>query len=336
MANCNKLFQDFNKVITPSNEQMQQMKTSREALEKKISAKIKDKLNMNTSYFTQGSSAKDMKTIIIKEDGTYDSDRGVYLPEIPDVAAETVQKYVYDAVKDHTSGGAEHRKKCIRVFYKSAYNIDFPIYYEVKNEDYAYMAVKGIGWVKDDPWHMIKWLEKHKDSNGQLVKIIKYLKVWVSKCNFKMPSGIAFAVWAANNFSEKIDRDDESLYHTLKNIQSELYWNVVCDSPVEPFDDLTDKLKQEQKDKFKKELDKFVDDAKNALDEKNQLAASKIWRKYLGDRYPLGVNEDVDAKERALMFSANQILSGSALLDESGRINTSGGVNHKPHRNYGG
>lgn len=336
MANCNKLFLDYNKVITPSNEEMQKMKTSREALEKKITAKLKEKLDMTVSYYTQGSGAKDMKTIIIKEDGTYDADRGVFLPKKPDVTAETIQKYIYDAVKDHTFDGAEHRKKCVRVFYKSAYNIDFPAYYEVNGEDYAYMAVKGDGWIKDDPWHMIKWLESHKDSNGQLIRIIKYLKVWASKCNFKTPSGIALAVWAANNFSEKKDRDDESLYETLKNIKVEISWSVSCDSPVEPFDDFTSKLSQDQKDKFKKELNKFVDDAKDALDEKNQLESSKIWRKHLGDRFPLGVDEDIDAKERALMFSATQVLTNSALLDDKGRINTTSGVNHKPHRNYGG
>lgn len=335
MANCNKLFLDFNKVITPSNEQMQQMKTSREALEKKITAKLKEKLNMTPTYYTQGSGAKDMKTIIIKEDGTYDADRGVYLPQKPDVTAETVQRYIYDAVKDHTSDGAEHRMKCVRVFYKSAYNIDFPAYYEVEGEDYAYMAVKGIGWIKDDPWHMIKWLEKHKDENGQLVRIIKYLKAWASKCNFKMPSGIALAVWAANNFSPKLDRDDESLYETLKNIKDELYWRVICISPVEPFDDLTSKLTQGQKEKFKSELDKFVDDAKKALDEKNQLKSSEIWRNYLGDRFPLGADEDLDAKEQALLSAAAHVLSGSAYLDKAGKINETTGVFHKPHRNYG-
>lgn len=336
MANCNKLFLDYNKEITPSAEQMQQMKTSREALQKKITAKLKDKLDMAVTYYTQGSGAKDMKTIIIKEDGTYDADRGVYLPEKPGVSAETVQKYIYDAVKDHTSDGAEHRKKCIRVFYKSAYNIDFPAYYEVAGEDYAYMAVKGEGWIKDDPWHMIKWLEKRKDENGQLVKIIKYLKAWASKCSFKMPSGIAFAVWAANNFSEKVDRDDESLYYTLKNIQSELFWGVSCISPVEPFDDLTSKLSKEQKTKFKEELDKFVEEAKKALDEKNQLKSSKIWRKFLGDRFPLGADEDTDVKENALLQSASYILNHSAYLGKSGNVNNSEGVLHKPHRNYGG
>ena len=335
MANCNKLFQDFNKVITPSNEEMQKMKNSRQALEKKITAKLYEKLGVKPSYFTQGSGARDMKTIIIKEDDTYDADRGVYLPEKPSVNAETVQKYIYDAVKDHTKDGAEHRKKCIRVFFKSAYNIDFPAYYEVEDEDYAYMAVKGSGWIKDDPWHMIGWLAKHKDSNGQLVRIIKYLKAWSSKCNFKMPSGIAMAVWACKNYSEKKDRDDESLYETLRSIKAELFWSVSCDSPVEPYDDLTSKLTQDQKDKFKKELDKFVDDAKEALDEENELKSSKIWRKYLGNRFPLGVDEEAEAKERVLMSSATNVLNGSALLDSFGRINETEGVKHQSHRNYG-
>lgn len=117
------------------------MKTSREALEKKMAAKLKEKIRYECILLHTRFGAKDMKTIIVKEDGTYDADRGVYLPHEPKVSAETVQKYIYDAVKDHTTDGAEDRKKCVRVFYKSAYNIDFPSYYEVKGEDYAYMAV---------------------------------------------------------------------------------------------------------------------------------------------------------------------------------------------------
>ena len=91
-----------------------------------------------------------------------------------------------------------------------------------------------------------------------------------------------------------------------------------------------------KEDKFKKELDKFVEDAKEALDEKNQLKSSKIWRDYLGGRFPLGVDEDIDAKETALTKSATHVLTGSALLDTKGVINTTLGVAHQPHRNYGG
>lgn len=336
MANCNKLFLDFNKEITLSQQQMQQMKTSRVALEEKITKKLKDKLGLTPSYFTQGSGANKMKTIIIKEDGTYDADRGIFLPEKPSVSAETVQSYVYDAVKDHTSGGASHRKKCIRVYYKSAYNIDFPVYYEISDYSYSYLAVKGNGWIKDDPEKMIDWICERKDENGQLIRIIKYLKAWASKCSFKMPSGIALSVWAAENLEESMDRDDKALLGTLKNIQSALFFGVACTSPVEPFDDLTSKLSQDQKTKFKEELDAFCSDAQKAVDEPNQLKSSKIWRKYLGERFCLGKDEDVDAKTNSLFSSASTIKSGSALLSSSGAINITEGVRHLTHRNYGG
>lgn len=336
MANCNKLFGDYNKKITPTSEERQKMKKSREALERKITAKIQEKLDMIPTYYTQGSSAKDMRTIVTKEDGTYDADRGVYLPSKPNVTAETVQRYVFEAVKGHTDDSAEHRKKCIRVFYKSAYNIDFPVYYEVKGEDYAYMAVKGEGWIKDDPWHMIKWLEKHKDKEGQLIRVIKYLKVWASNQNFKMPSGIAFAVWAANNFVAKTDRDDKALYDTLIGIKDSIKNSIECISPVEPYDNFLNKMSDAQKKKFKDALDSFIDDAKKALDEPNQLKSSKLWQDHLGPRFPLGADEDVDVKSNALSQLSGVILGQNAKLDSAGNINTTAGVSHKPHRNYGG
>lgn len=336
MANCNKQFLDYCKVITPTFEQMQQMKTSRQALEKKITAKLQDKLGMTPSYYTQGSGAHRMRTIIIKENGTYDADRGVYLPEKPNVSATTVQGYIYDAVNDHTADGAEHRKKCIRVLYRCAYNIDFPVYYEVEGESFAHLAVKDNGWIKDDPWHMVTWLEGYKDADGQLVRMIKYLKGWASKCSCKMPSGIALAVWAARNFSAVKDRDDKCLYELLVAIRSSVYYSVTCYSPVEPFDDLTAKMSDDQKSRFKSELDKFIADAKKAIDEPNQLTASRLWQKYLGYRFPDGADEDTESKARALAASASAILTQSARLSSTGQINSTTGVSHQFHRNYGG
>lgn len=336
MSNCNKLFLDYNKAITPTAEQMQRMKTSRQALEKKITAKLQEKLGMTPSYYTQGSGAHKMRTIIIKENGTYDADRGVYLPEKPSVSGDTVQRYVLEAVNDHTADGAEHRRKCIRVFYKCAYNIDFPIYYEVDDEDYAYMAIKGDGWIRDDPWHMITWFEGYKDAEGQLVRMVKYLKGWASKCSFKMPSGIALTVWAARNFSAGKDRDDQCLHQLLKAIKTSVFFRVSCYSPVEPFDDLTAKLSEDQKNKFKEELDKFIADAQKALDEPNQLKSSRLWQKYLGYRFPDGADEDTDRKANALFASAASVLGQTARLNPAGQINTSSGVSHQFHRNYGG
>lgn len=242
---------------------------------------------------------------------------------------------MYDAVKDHTDDGAEHRKKCIRVFYKGAYNIDFPVYYEVENESYSYLAIKGDGWIKDDPQKMIEWFDDYRDEDGQLIRIIKYLKAWASKCNHKMPSGIALAVWAAKNFVADKDRDDKCLLSVLKGIKSSCFWSVSCPSPVEPYDDLTSKLSDDQKTKFKAALNEFIADAELAVDEENQLEASKYWRKYLGNRFPEGLDENVDKRMSALMAAATTVLSSTAKLDSLGAINTVNGVQHQGHRNYG-
>ena len=336
MADCNKLFLDYNKAITPTSTQRQTMKTSRKSLEKKIADKLYEKLEMRVTFYTQGSDAHKMKTIIIKEDGTFDSDRGVYLPRKPSVSGETVQGYIYDAVKDHTKAGAQHRKKCIRVIFQCEYNIDFPAYYEVDGEDFAYMAIKAHDWIKDDPWHMITWLEKYKDADGQYIRMIKYLKGWASKrkCNGKMPSGIALAVWTARYFSAEAGRDDKCLLKLLKAIKAAVQYSVTCYAPVEPFDDLTAKLTKAQKDNFLEELTLFCEEAQKAIDEEDKLKASKIWRKYLGDRFPEGVSKEDEKRADTLLASAGIVTSG-AYLSRDGNINSTSGIPHLGHRNYG-
>jgi hypothetical protein len=336
MANCNKLFNDFVKKVTPSADQMQTMKNSRKKLEDKIREFIKNKLELLVCFYTQGSGSPKMKTLIIKADGTYDADRGVYIQGDPELTPETVQGYVYDAVKDHTDDGAEHRKKCIRVLYKSAYNIDFPVYYETKGEALSYLAVKGNGWIKDDPAKMIEWFCELKVDCGQLLKMVKCLKAWASETSHKMPSGIALTVWAAKSFVAVEDRDDKCLLELLKAIKNSILFSVACLSPVEPYDDLVAKLTDAQKEKFREALDSFIADAELAINENNQLAASKLWIKHLGTRFPEGLDEDVDKRSAALFATAAMVLSENAKLDRSGNINTSVGVEHKPHRNYGG
>lgn len=336
MANCNKLFTDFVKKITPSLDQMQTMKNSRKKLEDKIKEFIKDKLGLLVCFYTQGSGSPKMKTLIVKADGTYDADRGVYIQGDPELAPETVQGYVYDAVKDHTDDGAEHRRKCIRVLYRSAYNIDFPVYYEAEGETISYLAVKGNGWIKDDPAKMIEWFNELKDENGQLLKMTKCLKAWASEVSHKMPSGIALTVWAARNFVAVEDRDDKCLLELLKSIRNSISFSVICLSPVESYDDLVAKLTDTQKEKFREALSAFITDAEQAIDESNQLAASKLWIKHLGKRFPEGLDEDVDKRSATLFATAAMVLSNNAKLNRSGNINTSTGVEHKPHRNYGG
>ena len=107
--------------------------------------------------------------------------------------------------------------------------------------------------------------------------------------------------------------------------------------PVTPFDDVCKKLSSEQKSNFKDALKAFIDDAKDALESKNQLEASQLWQVHLGDRFPDGADEDTDAKEAALRSISEKVLASNAYSQRSGVLNEDTlGVKNQPHTNYGG
>lgn len=340
MANTNKLFLDFKEKISLTKAQRDKLRTSRTAVEKKIRTALNEKEGINfKGFYIQGSESLTFRTVVLKKDGTYDVDLGVYLSSKPaDITCTTVMKYVYDAIKEHTEGGASHLKKCIRIVYAGNFDIDLPVYYQGNDDATPYIAVKNGEWRKDDPKGTAEWFrEKKKDTNGQLVRVIQYLKMWADKDarGFKTPSGFALTVWAANNFVKHADRDDKALLDTLKGIQNALLLGVNCFCPKEPFDNLTDNLSDDQKTKFKTALADFITDAEAAISEKNQLAASKLWQKHLGANFPDGVDEDVEAKEKKLREQQEAIASGAAKLSSAGIIQTNSGVSHQPHRNFG-
>ncbi len=341
MANTNKLFLDFNEKISLTPAQRKKLASSRTAVEEKIRTELTKKEGIEfKGFFIQGSQALTFRTGVLKKDGTYDVDLGVYLSAKPnDITCTTVQKYVFDAVKDHTDAGASHLKKCIRLVYAGDFDIDLPVYYQGGNDATPYIAVKNGDWRKDDPKGTAEWFrEKKKGTNGQLVRIIKYLKIWADKDErgFKMPSGFALTVWAVNSFKQQDDRDDKALFETLKAIKSSLSYDLSCYCPKEPYDNLNSNLDDNQKTKFKNALDAFITDAEKAINEKNQLKASKLWQNHLGDRFPEGADEDVDQKEKELRSMTAAVTAGTAKLNTAGQIQTNSGVSHQSHRNFGG
>jgi len=335
MANCNKLFLDFNTNISLVKKQVDALIKSRKAVEATIVKYFKENTTLSVpKFWIQGSYI--MKTLVIKKDGTYDVDLGVYFMDKPEVEAKTVQNYVKLALKDQTGTTPEHRQRCVRVIYAGDYNIDLPVYYKLNEDDHPFIAVKDNGWEESDPINLKKWFEDKKDSNGQLCRIVKYLKVWADKLNFKATSGIALSVWAANNYVEN-EREDVAFLNVLKAIKLEIGTDCNCLNPESPFDDLTTRLDATQKEKFVTALTSIIDDGELAIDSDNQLEASKKWRAHLGkDRFPEGKDEDVDAKLELLNAAKSVVLGGSAKLNKEGEIQTAQGINHKPHKNYGG
>lgn len=336
MANCNKLFKDFNVELNVSSAKKTKLKTSKHDLRDRIRKDFaKNHPDYKPTFFTQGSSK--LGTMIRTKDDECDMDDGVYFQIKPGVTGTTFQGWVKDAVKDATSENPEHRKKCIRVYYKGDYHIDLPVYYKQENDNHPFLGVKDSDWEESDPKEFIEWFKGKRDKNGQLVRVVRYLKAWGDHKRNKMPCGLVMSVLSEKNIKFN-DRDDIALRDTLKEIKRTLDINWTCKMPVVPFDDLFTDYDDTRKNNFLTALDDFIVDANTAIDtEKNQLKASRLWQKHLGKYFPDGADEDVDAKEASLLEKAILINAGIASTNKNGQITKecADDVKNQPHKFYG-
>ena len=226
----------------------------------------------------------------------------------PDVTATTLQRWVVEAVDGYTSVKPEHRKKCVRTIFAGDYEIDHPVYYKIDNQDYK-IAVKDNGWETSDPKAMIDCFKKEKDTEGKIIRIIMYLKAWCDHNPKKMPSGLAMTILALNAKNKIVlnDRDDITLKDILIEIKKALDLKFECIVPALPNDDLFSDFDTAKKKHILDTLSDFITDAESALKEENQLKASKLWRRYLGNRFPEGEdkNEEKTIKKVAITTGAS-------------------------------
>jgi hypothetical protein len=184
------------------------------------------------------------------------------------------------AVKDYTETTQEHRKKCIRNIFAGDYEIDMPVYSKVDGKEYQ-LAIKNVGWEDSDPKAMVDWFNKRKDKDGKLVRKVKDMKAWGDNERNRMPNGLAMSI-LASNAKEKIwmsERDDVTLKDILKEIKKTLGLKFECIVPVVPKDNLFKDYDDTRKNNFLTALHEFIIDAEKAIEEPNQLKASKLWRK---------------------------------------------------------
>jgi len=337
MSNCHNLFQVFNGNLGITSDKRSKLMKARDTLMKKIRNHFKENYPDYKPMF-RGQGSYYMGTMIRTKDDTCDLDNGVYFFPKPKETGTTLQKWIWDAVEDSTSEKPQHREKCVRVIYKGDYHIDLPAYYkesETNDAENPHLAVKNEEWSKSDPKEFKEWFKDNKDKEGQLVRMVRYLKAWCDNRSKKMPTGLTMTMLAYNN-RQFNTRDDIALRNTLKGIKNSLEARWQCKMPTTPKDDLLKDYKG-SKDYFFEAIEGFIADADQAInEEKNQLVASKLWKKHLGDYFPDGEDKDVDKQADSLAATAATILSKNAKLDKNGQIQGKEGVSHKPHRNFGG
>lgn len=303
MANLDNLFREFNAELCITATKKSKMISSKDHLRNKIKDHFKENHPGYTpKFYIQGSYK--LKTSIRTKEDTCDLDDGIYFESNPDnVTGTTLQKWVKEAVDGTTDATPIHKRKCIRVDYKEGYNIDLPVMvFDEENDEHPMLAVKNDEFQLDDPKEFVDYFQENK--TDQMVRIIKYLKSWCDHIRNEMPCGLAMTVLALDNFQPN-QRDDISLKYTLIEIEKSLKQCFECQMPTTPYDDLFADYSETKKKNFLDNLRAFIEDAKKAIDESNQLKASKLWRKHLGDRFPLGDDKEDESSSNFTRVAEN-------------------------------
>lgn len=286
MGNTHNQFLQFERAISLSPAKKKKLIASRKALENRIREHFKSHAKFLTpKFYIQGSYK--MGTMVVKKNGTYDVDLGIYFLEKPKIEPLSLQKNIHNAVNGHTIGGVEHREKCIRVIYQGDYDIDLPVYYKTLQDKHPFLATKK-GWLQSDPKELCDWFEKRKAKNGQLMRLVKYFKAWAYQRNRKMPNGISFTVWVTNCYKPD-KRDDKAFLLTAKAIEKTFgggLTNTEIKCPVTPQDNLL-KLDFNQRTKFKEAFRQMLKDAEQAIHTNSSQKALNIWKQQFGDKFPV-------------------------------------------------
>lgn len=336
MANCNNLFSQFIENIDILDSKRQAMMKSRENLRAHIRSNFeKNHPGYKIKFYIQGSYK--MGTSIRNEADECDLDDGVYISPKPLVTCATLQNWVFDAVDGITDETPIKKNKCIRVPYKADYHIDLPIYIKTDLQDkdeIPCLAIKSGDYAESDPKAVVDWFNEAKKANPQLVTLVKCLKAWGDHVKGSMPPGLAMTI-LVEKYQKKNDRDDIALRDTLKAIKSGLETKFECIVPAVPKDDMFEDYSDQKKQNILSYLESFIQDATAAINEPNELKASKLWRKYLGDRFPEG--EDKENKKLADLNSLrDSILNKTAKVSTTGVLGTmASGVSGSVHTNYG-
>lgn len=275
---------------------------------------VLDRLRRNSpqpfTYFNQGS--YEMGTGVKPVGGDFDIDVGVVFPvgSVSDTAPRTVKRWVYDAVKIHTSSVA-WKEPCITVQYQEArepvYHVDLAVYGEDRFGQ-LYLArgkehSSDPRWERCDPKGLTAAIEDrfNGDDAAQFRRVIQYLKRWKDvsfpQTGHAAPVGIGLTLLAYRSFSPvcwgyPTAYDDFAALRSLVAAISTSFmprwtpagtaYRITAQIPVEPNDDVFSRMTDQQSTEFKGRIDAL----KSTLDLVAQTGSLDLLRRAFGDDFP--------------------------------------------------
>lgn len=290
ISDCHYKFVNFNKAISLSSEKIINLRSAHNTIREKLNSYFCNYPYIPPiQFFIQGSYK--MGTMVENMNHFSDVDLGVYFQGPPNIDIAELQWHIKQALTGHTSKEVKIKKMCVRLNYMRDFHIDLPLYYK-NYSGTIYFGTKAYGWKKSDPKHFIRWFKKNTKDKPQLIRTIRYLKAWADyrkyKTNKKYPSGLALTLWAIE-FYEGSRRDDVAFFKTCTGILNHLDANYKSSwsakMPVEPYDNVLDRLSHYQKSAFYEEFNRMVTISADALSSSKKYDAIQMWKQVFGYRF---------------------------------------------------
>lgn len=281
----------FNEAISIHPEKVTNLQKARETIKAKVRDHFRYKTNLPIpEFYIQGSYK--MKTIIENRNLKCDVDLAVIFPRDPGVRLETLQNHLRYALYNHTTQGVTVKSNCVRLNYVRDFHIDLPVYYMDDHTGEMYFGSRSNEWMPSDPKAFVEWFKSKTQKKPQLVRIIRYLKAWAdhtkAKTSKKFPSGLTLTLWVIKYYKFS-RRDDIAFFHTcmaiLEYLDDNFKFSWAAKMPVQPFDNVLNRLSRSQISGFYDEFKDMVSIMMEAVSSEYQAQAISKWQRVFGRRF---------------------------------------------------
>lgn len=295
------------------------------------------------THFNKGSYA--MNTGVVPIDCDYDIDVGllfdIHIDDYPDPVV--VKQWVYEALDGHTDN-VVIKQPCVTVYYhlkgEPIYHIDLAVYARTGNSAGNIYLARGKPhssqerrvWQLDDPMGLTEIIRNrfdNEDERKQFRRIIRYLKRW-KNIQFPLdgnaaPMGIGITVAAyywflpqrtlIDAFQNKYKDDDLKALSVFVNSlinnfrltynDDEFAERLNVQLPVQPYNDLFEKMTNLQMLNFKQKLKSLRTVLDEATQETDPVKACKKLQKQFGDDFPVPeISETAQQRSPAIVSSS--------------------------------
>ncbi len=298
MSNLQNQFAKFHRNIKMESSELRE---KRDIIFKKIKKSLSENKHPIPEILNQGSYIYGVGIKPINEQDC-DIDIGlVFNIKSKDYNPKDIRKWVYEAIKNHTSD-VQDKGPCIRVNYKQEnYHVDLVCYAKYKNNDINecfQLAHKNGSWILSDPKkiksHIEQAREKFKNTNDssdsdQLHRVVRYLKRWVDKLyptdSSNKPIGLATLLYYIQQLDCSFFDDVQALLKVVGDAAKTQGRISVYkpDTQGDVFIKISEKGMEALKEKFKS-LEK---DLLKAINSDNLKTACEIMRGQFGEDFPL-------------------------------------------------